>query len=59
MRFYLTFGFLGFKVVNKREINLFKSSKDFGLSNFIWLTEAEFLQCFFKLIVSTKLVIFI
>ena len=37
MQFYLTFGFLGFKVVNKRTMNLSKVSKDFGFSNFIWL----------------------
>ena len=37
IRFYLTFGFLGFKVVNKRTMNLFKGSEDFGYSNFIWL----------------------
>ena len=30
MRFYLTFGFLGFKVVNKRMINLFTG----GFSDF-------------------------
>ena len=27
---------LKFKVVNKRTMNLFKSSKEFGFSNFIW-----------------------
>ena len=37
MRFYLTFGFLGFKVVKKRTVNLFNGSEDFGFSNFIWL----------------------
>ena len=37
MRFYLTFGFLGFKVVKKRTMNLFKGSEDFGFSNFVWL----------------------
>ena len=37
MRFYVTFGFLGFKVVNKQITNLFKGSGDFGISNFIWL----------------------
>ena len=37
MRFYLTFGFLGFKVVKKRTMNLFKGSEDFGFSSFIWL----------------------
>ena len=35
MRFYLTFIFLGFKVANKRTMNLFKRSKDFGLS--VWI----------------------
>ena len=34
--FYLTFGFLRFKVVNKQTMNLFKGSEDFGFSNFIW-----------------------
>ena len=29
MSFYVAFGFLRFKFVNKRTINLFKSSKDF------------------------------
>ena len=29
MRFYLTFGFLGFKIVNKGTMNLFKGSEDF------------------------------
>ena len=33
MRFYLTFGFLGFKVVKKREMNFFKGSEDFRFSN--------------------------
>ena len=37
MHFYVTFGFLGFKVVKKRTMNLFKGSEDFGFSNFIWL----------------------
>ena len=37
MRFYLTFGFLGFKIVNKGTMDLFKGSEDFGFSNFIWL----------------------
>ena len=37
MYFYLIFGFLGFKTVKKRTINLFKDSEDFGFSNFIWL----------------------
>ena len=37
MHFYLTFGFMGFKVVNKRTMNLSKGSEDFGFSNFIWL----------------------
>ena len=32
MRFYLTFGFLGFKVFKKRTMNLFKGSEDFGFS---------------------------
>ena len=36
-RFYLTFGFLEFKVVKKWTVNLFKGSEDFGFSNFIWL----------------------
>ena len=30
MRFYLTFGFVGFKIVNKGTMDLFKSSEDFG-----------------------------
>ena len=37
MGFYLTFGFLGFKIVNKGTMNPFKGSKDFGFSNFILL----------------------
>ena len=37
MRYYLSFGFLRFKVVNERTMNLFKGSKDFGFANFIWL----------------------
>ena len=39
MRFYLTFAFLGFKVVKKWTVNLFKGSEDFGFLNFIWLIE--------------------
>ena len=35
MRFYLTFDFLDFKIVNKRTMNLFEGSEDFGFSNFI------------------------
>ena len=38
MRFYLTFGFLGFKFVKKRAMNLFKGSEDWDfriLSGFI------------------------
>ena len=34
MRFYLNFGFLGFKIVNKGKMNLFKGSEDFRFSNF-------------------------
>ena len=30
MRFYLTFGFLGFEIVNKGTMDLFKGSEDFG-----------------------------
>ena len=37
MRFYLTFAFLGLKVVNKQTMNVFKGIEDFGFSNFIWL----------------------
>ena len=37
MRFYLNFAFLGFKVVNKRAMNLFKGGEDFEFSNFVWL----------------------
>ena len=33
MRFYLNFGFLGFKVVKKRTMNFLKGSKDFGFRN--------------------------
>ena len=33
MRFYLNFAFLGFKVVNKRTMNLFKGGEDFEFSN--------------------------
>ena len=33
--FYLTFDFFGFQVVNKRTMDFFKGSKDFGFSNFI------------------------
>ena len=36
MRFY-DFGFLGFKVVKKGTMNLFKGSENFRFSNFIWL----------------------
>ena len=32
MHFYLTFGFLGFKIVKKRTMNLFKGSEDFRFS---------------------------
>ena len=32
MRFYLTFGFIGFKIVNKGTMDLFKGSEDFGSS---------------------------
>ena len=39
MHFFLTFGFLGFKVVKKKTMNFFKGSEDFGFSNFIWLDE--------------------
>ena len=35
MRFYLTFGFLGFKVVKKWMMNLFKGSEAFRFSNFV------------------------
>ena len=37
MRFNLTFGFLGFKVVKIWTINLLKGSEDFGFSNFIYI----------------------
>ena len=37
MRFYLIFNSLGFKVVDKRTMNTFEGSEDFGFSNFIWL----------------------
>ena len=37
MRFYQIFGFLRFKVVKKRTMNLFKGSEDFGFFTFIWL----------------------
>ena len=37
MCFYLTFDFLGFKVVKKWKMDLFKGSEDLGFSNFIWL----------------------
>ena len=37
MRFYLTFGFVGFKIVNKGTMDLFKGSEDFGFSNFMRL----------------------
>ena len=36
MRFYLTFGFVGFKIVNKGTMDLFKG-EDFGFSNFMRL----------------------
>ena len=39
MRFYLTFGVLGSKVVNKRTMNLFKGSEYFQFSNFTWLNQ--------------------
>ena len=35
MRFYLNFGFLRFKVANKRTINLFKGCEDFGFLNLL------------------------
>ena len=38
MRFYLTFDFLTLRYcynVNKRTMNLFEGSEDFGFSNFI------------------------
>ena len=41
MSFYLTFGFLVFKVVNKGTMNLNEGSEDFGFSNFIWLDSKE------------------
>ena len=34
MHFYPIFGFLGFKIVNKGTMHLFKGSKDFGFSDF-------------------------
>ena len=34
MHFYLTFGFLGFKVVKKQMITLFKCSEDFQIFKF-------------------------
>ena len=37
MRFYLNFDFLGFKIVNKGTMDLFKGREDFEFSNFIWL----------------------
>ena len=37
MRFYLTFGFLDFKIVNKGTMNLFKGSEDFRFSDIVWL----------------------
>ena len=40
MRFYLTFGFLNFKVVNKRMMNLLEGSKDFEFPNFIWIEKS-------------------
>ena len=36
MSFYLTFGFLRFKVVKKQTMNLFKGSEDFGFLNLIF-----------------------
>ena len=35
IRFYLTFGFLGFKFIKKPTKNLFKGSEDFGFFNFL------------------------
>ena len=37
MSFYLIFSFVGFRIVNKRMINLFKGNKDFRFANFICL----------------------
>ena len=37
MRFYLTFGFLGLKVVKKQTMDLFEGSEDLGFSSFVWL----------------------
>ena len=33
----MIFSFLGFKVVDKQTMNLFKGREDFGFLNFIWL----------------------
>ena len=45
MRFYLTFGFVGFKIVNKGTIDLFKGSEDFGFSNFMgWIEKYKVSQ---------------
>ena len=51
IHFYLTFGFLGFKVVKKWMMNLFKESEDFGFSNFIWLdwTSSDWIELHPKL----------
>ena len=37
MRFYMTFGFLGFKPLHRRRMNPLEGSEDFGFSDFIWL----------------------
>ena len=37
MHFYMTFGFIGFKVLNERTMNLLEGSEDFGFSDLIWL----------------------
>ena len=41
MRFYLTFGFIGFKIVNKGTMHLFKGSEDLGFSNLPIFTSNE------------------
>ena len=45
MCFSLIFNFLGFKVVNKQTVNLFKGSEDFRFLSFIWL-DREVQTCF-------------
>ena len=43
MHFYLTLGFLGFKVIKKGTMDLLKGSEDFGFSNLVGLKSVNLL----------------